>query len=88
MSDLKRIETLVQKSIDTQNTFHGEVREHMGAATAFQARMLDFKEDSTEAHETLRVKHEGLSRRVSWIIGIGTALVFAVSTALAIAATL
>lgn len=88
MSDLERIETLVQKSMDKQETFHGEVREHMGSAKAFQERMLDFKEDSTEAHEILRVKHEGLSRRVAWIVGIGSALVFTISATLTIAAML
>ena len=88
MSDINRVEDLVIRSMDKQEAFHDEVRVHIGKTIEFQDRMLDFKRNFTVAHETLRGRHDVLSKRVAWLIGIGSAIVFSISVGLSLAAML
>lgn len=66
--------------IDKQDVAHADLTKHIGEQEQFQERMLDFKEDFSKAHEELRTRHEGLSSRVAWIIGVGSAVVFVIGT--------
>ena len=59
-----------------QRAFHEEFREYIGQANEFRERMLEFKEDVCNSHDALVRDHNTLSKRVSWIIGVGSAAVF------------
>ena len=82
MATLERLEEMLVRLDDKQETFHGEMREHVGQAKQFQARVLERINHAEDEHKSLRTNCEGTSRKVAWIIGVGSAVVFVISVAL------
>lgn len=87
MSDqLNRIEDKLDRHIEVQSVFNGEMQEHIGKMTEFAEGVKTWRGDVILAHEALRIKHEAIVGRVRWIVGIGVALAFSITTAIAFVA--